>query len=108
GYAAWESRHRHVGALHAGTPELREDSRYNIDSRDIASKFSLGLNQLTVVVETPPDACVDYPVLNYLNRFSWYMENQPGVSLVISLPFAVKASAAGWNEGNLKWQDIPR
>ncbi|MGB5949391.1 MAG: MMPL family transporter [Parvibaculum sp.] len=108
GYAAWESRHRHVGALHAGTPELREDSRYNIDSRNIASKFSLGLNQLTVVVETPPDACVDYPVLNYLNRFSWYMENQPGVSLVISLPFAVKASAAGWNEGNLKWQDIPR
>lgn len=108
GYAAWESRHRHVGALHAGTPELREDARYNIDSRDIAAKFSLGLNQLTVVVETPPDACVDYPVLNYLNRFSWYMENQPGVSLVISLPFAVKSSAAGWNEGNLKWQDIPR
>jgi len=60
------------------------------------------------VVETPPDACVDYPILNYLNRFSWYMENQPGVRLVISLPFAVKASAAGWNEGNLKWQDIPR
>lgn len=108
GYAAWESRNRHVGALHAGTPELREDARYNIDSRDIAAKFSLGLNQLTVVVETPPDACVDYPVLNYLNRFSWYMENQPGVSLVISLPFAVKSSAAGWNEGNLKWQDIPR
>lgn len=108
GFAVWESRNRHVGALHAGTPELREDSRYNVDSREIAAKFSLGLNQLTVVVETPPDACVDYPILNYLNRFSWYMENQPGVRLVISLPFAVKASAAGWNEGNLKWQDIPR
>ncbi|MEN6541297.1 MMPL family transporter [Parvibaculum sp.] len=108
GYAAWESRNRHVGALHAGAPELREDSRYNVDSRDIASKFSLGLNQLTVVVETQPDACVDYAALNFLDQFSWYMENTPGVSLVVSLPFAVKSSAAGWNEGNLKWQAIPR
>ncbi|MDR3500792.1 MAG: MMPL family transporter [Parvibaculum sp.] len=108
GIAVYESRNRHVGALHAGTPELREDSRYNEDSRNIASKFSLGLNLLTVVVETPPDACVDYPTLNYLNRFSWYMENVPGVTLVVSLPFAVKSSNAGWNEGNLKWQDIPR
>lgn len=108
GISIYESRLRHVGALHAGTPELREDARYNVDSRDIASKFALGLNQLTVVVETPPDACVDYPTLKYLNRFSWYMENVPGVSLVVSLPFAVKASSAGWNEGNLKWQDIPR
>ncbi|HEX7775941.1 MAG TPA: MMPL family transporter [Parvibaculum sp.] len=106
--AAFESRNRHVGALHAGTPELREDARYNVDSRDIASKFALGLNLLTVVVETPPDACVDYPTLNYLNQFSWYMENTPGVTLVVSLPFAVKSSSAGWNEGNLKWQDIPR
>lgn len=108
GFAVNESRYRHVGALHAGTPELREDARYNVDSRYIAANYSLGLNLLTVVVETPPDACVDYPTLEYLNRFSWYMENQPGVALVVSLPFAVKGSSAGWNEGNLKWNDIPR
>ncbi|MDO8423198.1 MAG: MMPL family transporter [Parvibaculum sp.] len=108
GFAVYESSNRHVGALHAGAPELHVDARYNVDSRDIAQKYSLGLNQLTVVVETPVDACVDYNVLEYLNRFSWYMENQPGVALVISLPFAVKGSSAGWNEGNLKWNDIPR
>jgi len=108
GFAVYESRHRHVGALHAGTPELREDARYNVDSRYIAANYSLGLNLLTVVVETKPDACVDYETLEYLNRFSWYMENQPGVALVVSLPFAVKGSSAGWNEGNPKWQAIPR
>ena len=107
-FAVYISSFRTVGALHAGAPELREDARYNVDSRDIAQKYSLGLNQLTVVVETKPDACVDYPTLAFLNRFSWYMENQPGVALVISLPFAVKGSSAGWNEGNLKWNDIPR
>ncbi|MFZ3033229.1 MAG: MMPL family transporter [Parvibaculum sp.] len=108
GFAVYESRHRHVGALHAGTPELREDARYNVDSRYIAANYSLGLNLLTIVVETKPDACVDYDTLEYLNRFSWYMENQPGVALVVSLPFAVKGSQAGWNEGNPKWAAIPR
>ena len=108
GFAVYQSRNRHVGALHAGVPELREDARYNIDSRYIAANYSLGLNLLTIVVETKPDACVDYDTLEYLNRFSWHMENQPGVALVVSLPFAVKGSQAGWNEGNPKWAAIPR
>ena len=36
------------------------------------------------------------------------MRNTDGVSLVLSLPDAVKASSAGWNEGNLKWKALPR
>ncbi|MEN6541796.1 MMPL family transporter [Parvibaculum sp.] len=106
--AAYASRNRHVGALYAGVPELQENSRYNIDSRDIASKFSLGLNILTVVVETPPDSCVDYDTLNYLNKFSWHMRNVPGVNLVVSLPFSLSALNVPFNEGNLKWHTIPK
>lgn len=106
--ALYESSQRHVGALHAGAPELRPEARYNVDSREIASSFALGLNVLTVVVETPPDSCVTYSYMEFLNRFSWHMKNVPGVTLVSSLPFAIKGSAAGWNEGNLKWRDIPR
>src|SRR5690606_32247072 len=51
------SRDLHVGALHAGVPELREDSRYNIDSRAITDSYSLGLNILIVAVEAPVDSC---------------------------------------------------
>ncbi len=108
GYAVYKGSQRHVGALHAGAPELRADARYNVDSRAIADQYALGLNVLTVVVETPPDGCVSYPVMEFLNRFSWAMQNVPGVTAVGSLPFAIKGSAAGWNEGNLKWKDIPR
>jgi len=104
----YASRNRHVGALYAGVPELQEGSRYNVDSRDIASKFSLGLNILTVVVETPADSCVDYDTLNYLNKFSWYMRNVPGVNLVVSLPFSISAINVPFNEGNLKWHTIPK
>ena len=103
-----QSQDRHVGALHAGSPELREDARYNQDSRAIADKFSLGLNLLTVIVETPAEACINYPFMKYLDEFNWYMTNVEGVSLVLSLPSVTRKSFSGFNEGNLKWQSLPR
>ena len=106
--AIFESQDRHVGALHPGSAELHPYSRYNIDSNTIADKFALGLNLLTVVVETPSESCIKYPYMKYLNQFSWYMQNIDGVALVLSLPSAAKSSSAGWNEGNLKWKALPR
>ncbi len=106
--AVIESQNRHVGALHPGSPELRPDARYNVDSREIADKFALGLNLLTVIVETPREACIKYPYLNYLDRLSWHIDNIEGVSLVLSVPYVSKQTAAGWSEGNLKWRSIPR
>ena len=103
-----QSQDRHVGALHAGSPELRKEARYNEDSRAIAEKFALGLNLLTVIVETPAEACINYPYMKYLNEFSWYLRNVEGVSLVLSLPYVTRQSSAGFNEGNLKWQALPR
>ncbi|GIR10348.1 MAG: hypothetical protein CM15mP21_6100 [Hyphomicrobiales bacterium] len=94
--------------LHAGSPELRKEARYNEDSRAIADKFALGLNLLTVIVETPAEACINYPYMKYLNEFSWYLRNVEGVSLVLSLPYVTRQSSAGFNEGNLKWQALPR
>jgi len=108
GLAFWQSLGRHVGDLHAGAPELRPDARYNEDSRFVVEKFALGLNLLTVVNETPSEACIDHNVMSYLARFSWYMQNREGVAAVISLPTAAKGSSAGWNEGNLKYQTLPR
>jgi len=108
GIAVHEAMNRHVGALHAGAPELRPEARYNLDSTAIAHDYALGLNVLIAVVETPADSCVTYSYMKYLNQFSWHMQNVPDVTLVASLPFAIKGSAAGWNEGNLKWKDIPR
>ncbi len=106
--AVFQSQNRHVGALHPGSPELRPNARYNVDSREIADKFALGLNLLTVIVETPREACIKYPYLNYLDRLSWHIDNIDGVSLVLSVPYVAKQTASGWSEGNLKWRAIPR
>ena len=103
-----QSQNRHVGALHAGSPELRKEARYNQDSRQIAEKFALGLNLLTVIVETPREACINYPYMKYLNEFTWHLRNVDGVSLVLSLPYVTRQSNSGFNEGNMKWQALPR
>ena len=79
-----------------------------MDARVISEKFSVGLDLLTIVVETPPQACINYASMNYLNEFSWYMRNVDGVREVQSAAFTAKQIAAGWNEGNLKWRALPR
>lgn len=107
-FAVVASEQRHVGDLHPGAPELRQEERYNVDSRVIAEKFSIGLDLMTVIVETPPLACVNYSYMKYLNEFSWFMRNQPGVRDVQSTPFVAKQINSGWYEGNLKWRDLPR
>ncbi|MBW1688179.1 MAG: MMPL family transporter [Deltaproteobacteria bacterium] len=108
GLAAWQSQGRHVGDLHAGAPELRPNSRYNEDAMTIMSKFSLGLDVLTVIVETPLESCIDYETMQYLNEFDWHMRNVPGVLSVASVPAVAKQVNAGGYEGNLKWKALPR
>ncbi len=41
----------------AGVPELRADSQYNIDTEVITKHFSIGVDVITVIVESEPEAC---------------------------------------------------
>ncbi len=106
--AVWQSSDRHVGYLKPGAPELREDSRYNRDAVAIVEKFGLGLDVFTLVLEMPPDGCYAFARMAYVDDLSWVMANVPGVIGVASLPALVKIGASGFNEGNPKWQALPR
>jgi predicted RND superfamily exporter protein len=106
--AVWQSQGRHVGDLHPGAPELRPDSTYNLDAVMIVEKFSLGLDVLTVIVETPKEACIDYEAMHFLDELGWHVRNVPGVLSVQSTPVIAKLTNAGWTEGNLKWRALPR
>ena len=46
--------------------------------------------------------------MSTIERFDWYMQNIPGTQSVISLPGMAKVVNAGFNEGNLKWRQLPR
>lgn len=108
GFGVWKGQDLKIGDLHAGVPELREDSRYNVDSRVITEHFAIGVDILTVIAETETDGCIRHDVMDTIDRFAWRMRNVPGVHSVISLPQVAKVINAGWNEGYLKWRELPR
>lgn len=98
-----------IGDAQKGVAELRPDSRYNRDAALISDKFALGVDILNVIAEVAPNACTtSYPVMETIDRFAWHMRNVPGVAQVITLPMAAKIVNAGWNEGNLRWRELPR
>jgi predicted RND superfamily exporter protein len=104
----WKGRETPIGDTQTGVPELRADSRYNRDNDVITSRFSIGVDVLTAIVESQQPVCVSHELMTGLDRFGWHMRNLEGVQDVITLPFIAKIAIAGWNEGSLKWRSIPR
>jgi len=104
----WKGRETPIGDTQAGVPELRPDSRYNQDSNLISSKFSIGTDVINVIVETKADGCIDHRIMDGIDRFGWHMRNVEGVRDVLSLAGVSKVVSAGWNEGSLKWRNLPR
>ncbi len=107
-FGYFKARDIKIGDLHPGVPELRSDSRYNIDSEIITDKFSIGVDILSVIVETVDQGCVDYEVMANIDNFEWHMRNVPGVQSVIALPGVARVINAGWNEGAMKWRVLSR
>ncbi len=104
----WFAADIKIGDLHRGVPELHADSRYNIDSEVISNRFSIGVDVLSVIVETKAEGCIDYEVMNAIDTFAWKMQNTPGVQSVITLAQIARIINAGWNEGSMKWRVLPR
>lgn len=102
------ARQIRIGDLSHGVPELRESSRYNRDSNLIAERFDIGVNIITVICETMPDGCVNYQVMEQIDRLAWHARNVEGVQSVACLPMLAKTINQGFNEGNPKWHILPR
>jgi uncharacterized protein len=106
-YGLAQSTKVQIGDLDAGSPELRLDSRYNRDTAVITERFSIGVDILSVIVETVPNGCIDTEIMSLINDFEWHLRNVPGVQSTVSLSSVAKVLNAGWNEGSLKWRIIP-
>jgi predicted RND superfamily exporter protein len=107
-WGEWKARSIRIGDTQTGVPELRPDSRYNRDTRVIMSKFSIGADILSVIVETTPNGCVDHDVVSLMDQFEGQIRGVPGVQSVMSLSTAAKMINAGYSEGSLKWRILPR
>ncbi|MGE8419306.1 efflux RND transporter permease subunit [Pseudomonas sp.] len=106
---AYKSRDLAVGDIGAGAPELREDSRYNLDNQKIVSSYSIGLDVLSVFVEVNgiEEGCLSPAVMRAVEAFDFRMRAVKGVQSVQSVAGKGKVVIAGNNEGNPRWAAIP-
>lgn len=107
GAAAWEGRDRVIGTLQPGAPELRPDSRYNLDAVSIARNYDTGLDWFTVAFQAPENSCGDPAVGLYQDKFVWTLQNTPGVTSVSSFSGQLRLYNEGYNEGYPKMAVVP-
>ncbi len=107
GVSVWQSRHRVIGTVLPGAPELRPDARFNRDAVSIAENYNMGLDWLTVVFESAQDATGNVALGPFVDDFTWRMGNVPGVLSVDSYSSQIRLYSEGFNEGNPKMAVIP-
>ncbi|MEE9099875.1 MULTISPECIES: RND family transporter [Pseudomonas] len=104
----WEGHHLKIGDLDQGAPELRPDSRYNLDNDFIIRNYSTSSDVLVVMVESAAEGCSTHKTMAAIDELAWRLENTEGVQSAISLVTVSKQMIKGMNEGNLKWESLSR
>lgn len=104
----WGNANVQIGDLDKGAPELRADSRYNLDNAYVTNNYSTSTDVFVVMVETEMDGCIKYNTLAAVDLFQWTIEQVPGVQSSISLADRSKFVISAYSEGDLKWNALNR
>ncbi len=102
------SRDLKIGDLDAGAPELRADSRYNMDNAFITNNYTTSADLFVIMVKTTDGACVNYETLTMIEDFQDMINGLVGVQSSTSMVNVAKRGMVGMNEGNFKWAELPR
>lgn len=104
----WYGQNQEIGDLDPGAPELRPDSRYNLDNAFLTANYSTSTDVFVVMARTGEQQCGDYAYIAAVERFQTEMQAVPGVQSALSLVDVSKLVIQGMNEGSPKWHDISR
>jgi predicted RND superfamily exporter protein len=104
----WGNANVQIGDLDKGAPELRADSRYNLDNAYVTNNYSTSTDVFVVMVETKLDGCIKYNTLAAVDLFQWTIEQVPGVQSSVSLADRSKFVISAYSEGDLKWMSLNR
>ncbi len=107
-FGLYFSQDLRIGDLDPGAPELRPESRYNLDNAFLTENFSTGTDVFVVMVETPVQQCGEYGTLAAIDRFQEVMSDTRGVQSVVSLVNVSKLVIQAMNEGNPLWHTLSR
>ncbi len=108
GLGVYQSQDLKVGDLDAGAPELRPDSRYNLDNAFINENYSTSTDIFVIMVQTAKDQCSNYHTLDVVDQLQWRLQQLPGVQSASSMVNVAKRAMTGYNEGNIKWMALNR
>ncbi|RQR25144.1 RND family transporter [Burkholderia sp. Bp9143] len=95
-----------VGDLDPGAPELRPNSRYNLDNAFLTGHYGVSSDEFAVMVKTSSNKCSSYENLIETDRLAWTLAQVPGVQRTVSLADTVRSYTMGSFEGNPKWMTI--
>jgi len=98
--------HLKVGDLDPGAPELRVDSRYNLDNRYAVSHYGASSDAFVVMVKTADAQCAQYDTLMRVDALEWQLRQMPEVVSTASLASLSRRMLLGLNEGNGKWYEL--
>lgn len=104
----WYGQQQKIGDLDPGAPELRPDSRYNLDNAFLTENYSTSTDVFVVMARTGEQQCGNYDFIAAVERFQTQMESVAGVQSALSLVDVSKLVIQGMNEGSPKWHDISR
>jgi hypothetical protein len=105
-WALTVSKELQVGDLDPGAPELRLDSRYNLDNAFVNSAYDASSDIFIVMVETPAGECVNYDTLRKVEELEWRMGQLTGVDSTRSVASLARRINVGMNEGSLLWNEL--
>lgn len=107
GVGGWvASQHLQIGDLDPGAPELRTDSRYNLDNQYISSHYENSSDVFMVMIESPDQSCQRYDLLRRIDALEWRLRQLPGVVSTSSFSGFTKALISQFTEGNPKWMSL--
>jgi predicted RND superfamily exporter protein len=105
-YGLVASRQLQVGDLDAGAPELRPQSRYNLDNSYLTRHYSTSSDVLVVMVRTPVQGAMKLAALQKVDDLEWRLRQVEGVETTQSVASLSRQTAVGMNEGNPRWYEL--
>ena len=100
------STHLKIGDLDPGAPELRADSRYNIDNAFMTGHYGASSDVFAIMVKTPIGACSRYDTLRRVDNLDWQLRGLEGVDSTNSLALLNRRMLVGLSEGSPKWYEL--
>src|SRR5450830_1399224 len=100
------STHLKIGDLDPGAPELRADSRYNIDNAFMTGHYGASSDVFAIMVKTPIGACSRYDTLRRVDNLDWQLRGLEGVDATNSLAWLNSRVLVGLSEGSPKWYEL--